>query len=60
MVSGWEPLQSQLVDFKVQHMDKLAGWIDSSLKDHKDDKKLESIRLEVKEFTKDFPLPSDK
>lgn len=46
--------------FKVQHMDKLAEWIDSSLKNYKDDKKLESIRLEVKEFTKDFPLPSDK
>ena len=46
--------------FKTKDMDNLARWISESLKNHNDDKKLDKIRKEVKEFSNNFPLPSDK
>ena len=45
--------------FKTEHMEQLANWIVESLKNHDDDKKLDSIRVQVKEFSSSFPLPSD-
>ncbi|MBP9821196.1 serine hydroxymethyltransferase [Candidatus Saccharibacteria bacterium] len=45
--------------FKTEHMEKLATWISESLKNHDDDKKLDKIRIQVKEFSSNFPLPSD-
>ena len=46
--------------FKTKDMEYLAQWISESLKNHDDDKKLDKIRKQVKEFANSFPLPSDK
>ena len=46
--------------FKTKDMEHLAQWISESLKNHDDDKKLDKIRKQVKEFANSFPLPSDK
>jgi glycine hydroxymethyltransferase len=45
---------------KEKEMVQVAEWIDQSVKNHDDDKKLNSLRKEVREFAKQFPLPSDK
>ena len=44
---------------KTEHMPQLASWMKQAIESSKDDKRLKSIRLEVKEFCTDFPLPSD-
>jgi glycine hydroxymethyltransferase len=43
---------------KESQMDIIADWIDQSLANYRDDKKLAKIRSEIREFVKDFPLPS--
>jgi glycine hydroxymethyltransferase len=45
---------------KEAEMDQVAGWIDMAILNREDDKKLASIREAVREFTKAYPLPSDK
>ena len=40
-------------------MEKIAEWMSQAIKNRKDDKKLANLSNEVKEFTKQFPLPSD-
>lgn len=42
------------------HMELIAEWMLQAIKNRKDDKTLNKISDEVKEFTKNFPLPSDK
>ncbi|HEX5448097.1 MAG TPA: serine hydroxymethyltransferase, partial [Candidatus Saccharimonadales bacterium] len=41
-------------------MELVAQWITQAIKNRNDDKKLQSLRNEVKEFCLQFPLPSDK
>jgi glycine hydroxymethyltransferase len=45
---------------KEAEMDQVANWIDEAVKNRSDDKKLASIKAEIKDFAKQFPLPSDK
>lgn len=45
--------------FGVEHMSQLAEWIDSGLRNTKDEKKLAQIKAEVKDLASQFPLPSD-
>jgi glycine hydroxymethyltransferase len=45
--------------FGTEHMSQLAEWIDTGLRNTKDEKKLASIKAEVKELASQFPLPSD-
>ncbi len=44
----------------VEHMDLVASWMHAALKNHKDAKKLASLKAEVREFALQFPLPSDR
>ncbi|HIA92047.1 TPA: serine hydroxymethyltransferase [Candidatus Saccharibacteria bacterium] len=44
---------------KEEHMEQIADWMKRALDNYSDDKKLASIHLEVKEFCKQFSLPSD-
>lgn len=44
----------------TEHMDLIAGWMQDALKHHKDDKKIDLIRAEVRDFAVQFPLPSDR
>jgi len=45
---------------KEAEMDQVAAWIDAAITAHADDKKLATIREEVREFTKAYPLPGEK
>lgn len=45
---------------KEEHMVQVADWIDQAITSRKDEKLLNALSNEVKEFTKHFPLPSDK
>ncbi len=44
---------------KVEHMEQVADWMKQAIDARSDDKKLESLKNEVKDFCKQFPLPSD-
>jgi glycine hydroxymethyltransferase len=44
---------------KEEHMEQIAEWMKQAMDSREDEKKLKELKLEVKEFTKDFPLPSD-
>ncbi len=44
---------------KEEHMGQVAEWLKKSIKGRNDDKLLNSLRNEVKEFSLQFPLPSD-
>lgn len=43
---------------KEKEMKVIAKWIDEVIKNIKDSKKLKEVRNEVKEFLKDFPVPT--
>ncbi len=45
---------------KQVHMQLIAEWMHEALTHHKDDKKLQSIAAEVRDFALQFPLPSDR
>jgi glycine hydroxymethyltransferase len=45
---------------REQHMAQLADWMKQAIDAREDDAKLETLRLEVKEFVRQFPLPSDR
>jgi glycine hydroxymethyltransferase len=45
---------------KEAEMDQVADWIDAAINTAGNDDKLAAIHAEVTEFTKAFPLPSDK
>jgi glycine hydroxymethyltransferase len=45
---------------KQEHMEQLAEWMLQAIKGRNDEKLLKQISNEVKEFSKKFPLPSDK
>lgn len=45
---------------KEEHMIKVAEWIDLAITNHEDDAKLKKLREEIREFAKEFPLPSAK
>ncbi len=45
---------------KEKEMDQVAEWIDASIKNRNDEKKLKKMRAEIREFTKAFPLPGEK
>ncbi len=44
---------------KKPEMVQIAGWIDQALNSHNDEKTLNKLSNEIKEFTKQFPLPRD-
>lgn len=44
---------------KEEHMAQLADWLLAGIKARNDPAKLKSLRQEVEEFAKKFPLPSD-
>ncbi len=43
---------------KEAEMDQIALWIDQAIVGRKDDKKLASLKQEIKEFAASFPLPA--
>ncbi|MEI9913403.1 MAG: hypothetical protein WDN66_00050 [Candidatus Saccharibacteria bacterium] len=43
---------------KEKEMDQIADWISEALKNRNDDKKLASLRTTIKNFAKQYPLPS--
>lgn len=45
---------------KEADMDLIAEWMLKAIQNKDDEAKLEELRAEVKEFVKDYPLPSDK
>jgi glycine hydroxymethyltransferase len=45
---------------KEGEMDQVAGWIDQAITNQNDEIKLATIRAEILEFTKQFPLPGVK
>jgi glycine hydroxymethyltransferase len=45
---------------KETEMEQVADWIDQAIKAQNDDTKLAKIHTEVRNFTKDFPLPGTK
>lgn len=45
---------------KEEDMEKIAEWMLQAIKNRNDEKKLNALRNQVKEFVKDYPLPSDK
>jgi len=45
---------------KEEHMAQIAQWLAQSIKNYKDEKLLNKLSNEVKEFSLQFPLPSDK
>jgi glycine hydroxymethyltransferase len=45
---------------KEAEMEQIADWIDQAITGQKDEAKLASIRAEILEFTKKFPLPGAK
>ncbi len=44
---------------KQEHMDLIADWMQRTLKNRKDSKKLDLIAAEIRDFALQFPLPSD-
>jgi glycine hydroxymethyltransferase len=44
---------------REEHMAQLADWMKQAIDAREDEAKLETLRLEVKEFVRQFPLPSD-
>lgn len=44
---------------KEKDMEQVAEWMLQAIKNREDDKKLENLRNQVKEFATKFPLPSD-
>lgn len=44
---------------KENHMSQVAGWMHQAIKNRNDDKLLNKLSNEVKEFCLQFPLPSD-
>lgn len=44
---------------KEEHMERVAEWMHQAVTNRSDEKKLTTLRNEVKEFCKQFPLPSD-
>ncbi len=45
---------------KEAEMEQVAKWIDQAIIHHSDDKILNKLSIEIKEFARAFPLPSDK
>lgn len=45
---------------KEKEMDQVAEWIDLAIKNRADEKKLKKLREEIREFTKEYPLPGEK
>jgi len=45
---------------KEEHMSQIAEWMLTALKAKDDEKKLASIKAEVVDFARQYPLPSDK
>jgi glycine hydroxymethyltransferase len=44
---------------KEQHMEQIADWMQQAIKNRQDEKILNKLSNEVKEFSLQFPLPSD-
>ena len=45
---------------KELEMEQIANWIDEAITNQNDEKKLDQLKRTVKDFTKQFPLPSNK
>jgi glycine hydroxymethyltransferase len=45
---------------REEHMAQIAEWLQKALKNANDDKLLNKLSNEVREFSLQFPLPSDK
>lgn len=45
---------------KENHMVQVAHWIDEAISNQENTKMLSRLRKQIKEFTRQFPLPSDK
>lgn len=45
---------------KESHMDTLANWITTAIKNHENEKILNALSIEVRDFASQFPLPSEK
>ncbi len=45
---------------KEREMKQIAVWIEDAIAHHDNDKHLSKLHAQVREFTRDFPLPSDK
>lgn len=45
---------------KENEIEQVAHWIDAAIKNRGDDKKLQKIQNEIREFTKIYPLPGEK
>jgi len=45
---------------KEKEMTQVAAWIDEALRNHSDEKILNKLSIEVKQFASRFPLPSDE
>ena len=45
---------------KENEMVQVAGWINDAISHQNDDNYLGKLRMTIREFAKDFPLPSDK
>jgi glycine hydroxymethyltransferase len=45
---------------KEKDMEQIAEWMLQAIKNRNDNKKLETLHKEVKEFCLQFPLPSDE
>jgi glycine hydroxymethyltransferase len=43
----------------TSHMDQIATWMHDALTQHNDDKQHQTIAAEVRDFARQFPLPSD-
>lgn len=44
---------------REEHMEQIAEWMKQAVDNRKNDQALEKLRTEVKQFTTQFPLPSD-
>lgn len=42
---------------RPEHMERLAGWIVAALQNHDNEQALQSTRIEVADFARQFPLP---
>lgn len=45
---------------KEEHMEQVAEWMNQAITSRNDEKILARLHNEIKDFTKDFPLPSDR
>ncbi len=43
---------------KTEHMEQIADWINTAIQNYEDEKVLDSLHAEIKDFTRQFPLPS--